>query len=150
MQIVIAPHRDTYSLFLLHLTFHLPLALGTHHAIVPPEFHLLYSKGSHQHATPRLPPSMATGLTQTQLASWDTNGYLVIEDALDAQTVSALLKETHRMLDEDLDIKNHPMTRFSTGEGDKAHVGDDYFLTSGDKIRFFFEEGTFSCEGWGR
>ena len=38
------------------------------------------------------------------------------------------------------------MTRFTTGgkngEDEKKHVGDDYFLGSNDKIRFFFEEGT--------
>jgi len=91
-------------------------------------------------------PTMASeeGLTADQLALWDTNGYLIIEDALDQQTVAALLKETHRMLDEDLDLKNHPMTKFSTGEGEQDHVGDDYFLESGDKVRFFFEEGMYS------
>lgn len=42
-------------------------------------------------------------------------------------------------------LSDHPMTKFSTGENE-SHVGDDYFLTSGDKVRFFFEEDAFSKE----
>lgn len=42
-------------------------------------------------------------------------------------------------------LEDHPMTKFSTGEGDsEEHVGDSYFLESGDKIRYFFEEGMFN------
>ena len=43
-------------------------------------------------------------------------------------------------------LKGHPMTKFATGKS-SSHVGDDYLLTSGDKLRFFFEEDAFSQSG---
>ena len=90
-------------------------------------------------------PAIPTTLTTEQLASYKKNGYLLIPNALSSSTVSALLSETGQMLTS-FSLTDHPMTKFSTGEKD-SHVGDDYFLTSGDKVRFFFEEDAFSGTG---
>ncbi|KAI0268628.1 phytanoyl-CoA dioxygenase [Gloeopeniophorella convolvens] len=72
------------------------------------------------------------------------DSYLVIPGFLAPDETGALLARSKQLLDE-FSLLDHPLTKFSTG--DSNHVGDDYFLSSGDKIRYFLEEDAIDKQG---
>ncbi|KAI0045356.1 phytanoyl-CoA dioxygenase [Auriscalpium vulgare] len=83
-------------------------------------------------------------LSQEQVNKFYTDGYLVVPKFLAPEDTDALLLRSKALLSE-FNIDDHPLTKFTTS--DKNHVGDDYFLNSGDKIRYFLEEDAVDSSG---
>lgn len=83
-------------------------------------------------------------LTDEQVDRFYKNGYLIVPGFLTPDDTQAVLARAKQLLEE-FDINDHPKTKFTTS--DDNHVGDDYFLTSGDKIRFFLEEDAVDSTG---
>ncbi|OSX66222.1 hypothetical protein POSPLADRAFT_1038543 [Postia placenta MAD-698-R-SB12] len=83
-------------------------------------------------------------LTREQIDQFRRDGYLRLPLFLTPDGTEALLARSKQLLSE-FDLDTHPRTKFTTR--DDEHVGDDYFLTSGDKIRYFFEEEAVEKDG---
>ncbi|MGS2720843.1 phytanoyl-CoA dioxygenase family protein [Paraglaciecola aestuariivivens] len=82
-------------------------------------------------------------LSQDQLNSYQQQGYLVLDGCFSLQQMLEL-KEAANQIVEDFD-PNSSRTVFSTE--DQSQTRDQYFLTSGDKVRCFFEDGAFDTDG---
>lgn len=78
-------------------------------------------------------------LSAEQLADWDRDGFLVLPEFFGADDCNNLKAHVESML-ADIDHRIDGDTSvFSTT--DQSHAQDDWFLGSGDTIRWFFEDG---------
>ncbi|MDQ2854685.1 MAG: phytanoyl-CoA dioxygenase family protein, partial [Acidobacteriota bacterium] len=82
-------------------------------------------------------------MTPEQLAQYNRQGFLIIENFVEEELCDRLRSRAEKLV-QTFD-REEAISIFSTHE--QSRLADDYFLSSGDKIRFFFEENAFLPDG---
>ncbi len=81
-------------------------------------------------------------LTPRQLEAYRRDGFLVVEGFVAPEECDRLRARAEELV---AAFEPETVSVFSTRE--QTRTSDDYFLESGDRVRFFFEEGAFDAAG---
>ena len=88
---------------------------------------------------------LATLLSQSQIAHYKRDGFLVLPDFVESGSCLALRERAMQLAREH--VPSPEKATIFTADGKPLHASDEYFLTSGEAIRCFFEKDAFDSGG---